>query len=278
MNTQILDGKALAAELRQKIKKQIAAEELKPGLAVVLVGEDEPSKLYVNLKRKACEEVDITFSLYHLPATVSQADVLKVIDWLNQDEQIDAVLVQLPLPQQFNEEEIIAAIAETKEVDGFNKKNLARLAVGQELIIPGLVNGIVELIQASHEDLTDKVAAIVARSEEFKQAVGAVLAREKVKTIFAHPADQDLLGVLSEADIIISAVGQPNFIKGEMIKTGAIIIDVGITKQDKKVLGDVAADCWKKAGYISPVPGGVGPLTVAGLLENVYVLASRHAK
>ncbi|MFA6428831.1 MAG: bifunctional 5,10-methylenetetrahydrofolate dehydrogenase/5,10-methenyltetrahydrofolate cyclohydrolase [Candidatus Buchananbacteria bacterium] len=268
----ILDGKLLAEKIRQELKQKIALLPTPPGLAAILVGDDEASKLYIKLKAKACEEVGILFCPYLLPATTTAKEVINVIQWLNQDYQINGILVQLPLPGSLDEEKIINEIVPIKEVDGFGKKNLIVLKKDQEIIVPGLAAAINDLIIASGESVVGYQALIVAKSKEFVQAVTKILTRQSIIVHSILPSDKRISQVMLTADIIITAVGKKNFIKPSMIKPGVIIIDVGIIKKGKAVFGDVAGGCWQKAGFISPVPGGVGPLTVANLLVNTYQL------
>ena len=212
------------------------------------------------------------FCTYLFPREVEEKVILETIHWLNDDQQINAILVQLPLPANFSEEKIVGAITPAKEVDGFGPNNLVKLKNHQEIIIPGVLASVLDLIKATGQPLGGKTALIVAKSQEFCESLQEILQREGLQARFVSPTTTTTKTLLKISDLVVVAVGQKNFLKAETIKPGVIIIDVGINKVGKKVYGDVAKSCWQKAGFISPVPGGVGPLTVAHLLQNVYQL------
>lgn len=266
---QIIDGKALADTIRQETAAQIAKLGIVPGLAAILVGHDAASELYVSLKAKAAKEVGIMFSLYRFPNNASEAEILEAINWLNQDKNIDGILVQLPLPAHLDENKIIQAIDPKKDADGFH---------GKDYVIPGLANGILQLLLSTKENLKDKQALIIARSVEFTGSLSYILQEFGIANKTISPDDNDVKTQTQEADIIIIAAGKPQWIKKEDIKSGAIIIDVGTNRlSDNSVVGDVDfADCLEKASWITPVPGGVGPMTVAMLLKNTVSLSSRY--
>ncbi|MDP1709541.1 MAG: bifunctional 5,10-methylenetetrahydrofolate dehydrogenase/5,10-methenyltetrahydrofolate cyclohydrolase [Candidatus Komeilibacteria bacterium] len=263
----IIDGRALAENIKQETAAQIAKLDINPGLAVILVGNDAASELYVALKAKAAKQVGIIFSLYRFEAEASAKEILDTINWLNKDPEIDAILVQLPLPDHLNTEQIISAIDPAKDVDGFH--------LGQSYIIPGLVSGIVQLLTSTGANLEGKLAAIIARSREFTGTMEYILGEFGVSANILNPDDVDVLQQLPEADIIIVAAGKPQWIKSNNIKPGAIIIDVGTNRlNDNTVVGDVDfKDCAPVASWITPVPGGVGPMTVAMLLKNTVALS-----
>jgi len=271
---QIIDGRALAENIKQETTAQIAKLDLSPGLAVILVGDDAASELYVALKAKAAKQVGIIFSLYRFKAEASAKEILDTINWLNKDSEIDAILVQLPLPDHLNTEQIISAIDPAKDVDGFHPENIKNLTAGKSYIIPGLESGIVQLLAATGANLEGKLAAIIARSREFTGTMEYILGEFGVSANILNPDDVDVLKHLPAADIIIVAAGKPQWIKNNNIKPGAIIIDVGTNRlNDNTVVGDVDfKDCAARASWITPVPGGVGPMTVALLLKNTVAL------
>ena len=265
----IINGKTLAKEICQETKEQIKKLGITPGLAAILVGHDPASELYVKLKAKAAKAVGVVFHLYRFPDNITEAELLEAIAWLNQDKDIDGILVQLPLPGQLDENKIIQAIAAKKDADGFH---------GKDYIIPGLANGILQLLASTNENLKSKQALIVARSPEFTGSISHLLREFGIANSIASPDDNDIKTKTQGADILIVAAGMPNWIKKEDIKPGAIIIDVGTNRlADGTVVGDVDfADCADKASWITPVPGGVGPMTVAMLLKNTVALAILH--
>lgn len=280
MTTQFLDGKAIAATIRDETRSQIEKLSLRPGLAVILVGNDPASERYVSLKRRAGREVGIMVSVYRFERDASEHTILETINWLNSDDEIHAILVQLPLPAHLNEQTIVGAVSPEKDVDGFHPENIKKLLRGNAALTPGLHLGIMQLLAATGETLAGKRAAIVAKSPEFTGTLSYILSAFGVANDVARPDDPRAHGVMRSADIIIVAAGKTQFVTGDDIKTGAIIIDVGTTLlPDGTVVGDVdAASCSGKAAWISPVPGGVGPMTVAMLLKNTVLLASRDAR
>lgn len=274
-HAQIIDGRALAENIQQETAAQIAKLGVSPGLAVILVGNDSASELYVALKAKAAKQVGIIFSLYRFEAEASEREIMDTIAWLNQDAEINAILVQLPLPEHLNENQIIAAIDPTKDVDGFHPENIKNLITGKSYIIPGLASGIMQLLGATNENLTGKQAAIIARSQEFASTLAYILGEFEITANILNPDIPGIKKQLPGADIIIVAAGKPQWLKGNDIKPRAIIIDVGTNRlSENTVVGDVDFnDCSQKAGWITPVPGGVGPMTVAVLLKNTVALA-----
>lgn len=276
----IIDGRALAENIKLETTGQIAKLDLSPGLAVILVGNDAASELYVALKAKAAKQVGIIFSLYRFKAEASVKEILDTISWLNKDSEINAILVQLPLPEHLDESRIIRAIDPKKDVDGFHPENIKSLTVGKSYIIPGLENGIVQLLAATGANLDGQQAAIIARSREFTSTLEYILGEFGVSANILNPDEADVLKQLPKADIIIVAAGKPQWIKGNDIKPGAIIIDVGTNRlNDNTVVGDADfEDCSQSASWITPVPGGVGPMTVALLLKNTLALAIAQNK
>jgi len=268
----IIDGKIIAQQIKNKIKAQVEKMKKKPGLAAILIGDDKASRQYVRLKKQACEYTEINFHRYHFQGDYAEDEIIKAIEFLNQDENIDGILVQLPLPEKFDENKIISAIDPKKDVDGFHPENLQKLKQGKPEIISPAALGIIELIKATEQPLENKNIVIICNSKIFSEPLVYLLEKNNnVKTIAS--THKDLEQIAQTADILIVAIGKPEFIKKDCVKKGAIIIDVGINKLNDETVGDVDFfDVSEKAGFITPVPGGVGPMTVAMLLENVLKL------
>jgi methylenetetrahydrofolate dehydrogenase (NADP+)/methenyltetrahydrofolate cyclohydrolase len=266
----ILDGKSLATTIREKVKDRVVSLATKPGLAIILVGNDPASHVYVNLKQKACEEVGIHFEKFSYEETVSELELTEQIKTLNERKDIHGILVQLPLPTQ-NADQVISAIDPKKDVDGFHPLNLEALRQGKPTIAPAVALGILKLIDKALEnrDRTNLRATIIS-SDFFAEPLQLLLREQHIVSHVAHPEDETFLEQTSSSDILIVALGVPNTIRAFMIKPGAILIDVGTTKVDGKIVGDVDKESVEPiAGALSPVPGGVGPMTVAMLLLNV---------
>lgn len=277
MPAKIIDGKKLAENITNEVKKEISALDFTPGLAVFLIGSDPASRLYVKLKEKACKKVGIDFHKYFCEDDACEADILEAIEFLNSDDEINAILVQLPLPEDFDENKIIQRLHTNKDVDGFHPETLQKYLEDKDDFIPGLSEGILRLIESTGEALPQKKALIIANSVVFSRPLEKLLKEKGVKSETASPDDRELAQKSASADILIVAVGRPNFITADMVKEGAIVIDVGTTMVKGKTIGDVNFEEVKnKAGHITPVPGGVGPVTVAMLLENVVKLAKRQ--
>lgn len=274
----IIDGRALARQIRHEVKAQIIKLKLHPGLAVILVGENPASRLYVALKQKAAHEAGIIFSLYKFSATAPEAEILETINWLNADKEINAIIVQLPLPAHLDEQKIISAISPAKDVDGFHPENRKKLLANEVGIIPGLDLGILQLIQSTGQDMTGKQALIIARSPEFTSTLSHLLNQFSITNTIISPDNNTWPASVPGADIVITAIGAPRVITGDMLKPGAIVIDVGTNHIDANtVVGDVDWDsCAKVASWITPVPGGIGPMTVAMLLKNTVALTRMY--
>ena len=270
----IIDGKKIAEQIKQEIQADILARNLHPNLAVILVGDDPASHLYVKMKEAACQQVGIGLHKYFLPANVSAQKLKATIDFLNQDREIDAVLVQLPLPPQFDEDDIVNRVDPAKDVDGFHKSNIKLLLDGKPRLIPGLVLAVLKLLQATNEDFSAKKALIIAHSPVFTIPLRAMLQPLCSQVNLIDPQAAALEKLTAQADIIITAVGKTNFITAPMVKPQAIIIDIGINKTaEGKTCGDVDfLNVLDKVSHITPVPGGVGPMTVAMLLFNTVIL------
>ncbi|NLW07099.1 MAG: bifunctional methylenetetrahydrofolate dehydrogenase/methenyltetrahydrofolate cyclohydrolase FolD [Clostridia bacterium] len=280
MAAQILDGKKIAAEVRAEVKEEVAqlkAQGINPGLAVVLVGEDPASKVYVRNKERACEEVGIYSAAHYLPENTSQTELLALIAELNQDKRIHGILVQLPLPKHIDEKVVINAIAGEKDVDGFGPANVGNLVIGDKCFYPCTPYGCMVLLEKAGIDPRGKRAVVVGRSNIVGKPLALMLLARHATVTVCHSRTRDLAAECRQADILVAAVGKPEIITGDMIKEGAIVIDVGINRvADKKLVGDVHFEsAAAKASWITPVPGGVGPMTIAMLLKNTVEAARR---
>lgn len=274
MSAQIIDGKTIAQQVRvevaKKVKQRIAQGKRAPGLAVVLVGSDAASQIYVNSKRKACEEVGFMSRAYDLPVTTSEEQLLDLIKQLNADREVDGILVQLPLPEGIDKVKVLESIAADKDVDGFHPYNIGRLCQRAPLLRPCTPRGIITLLERYQIKTSGLEAVIVGASNIVGRPMALELLLAGCTTTVTHRFTQDLRRHVEQADLLVVAVGKANFIPGDWIKPGAIVIDVGINRlADGSVTGDVDfAGAVKRAAYITPVPGGVGPMTVATLIEN----------
>jgi len=283
MSAQRIDGKAFALGLRERVGIAAASFRAKtgraPGLAVVLVGEDPASQVYVRAKGKATVEAGMESFEHKRDAAISQEELLALVDDLNRDERVDGILVQLPLPPHIDEAAVIAAIDPDKDVDGFHLINVGRLATGAPGLVPCTPLGCLQLLRDELGDLSGRDAVVVGRSNIVGKPMAALLVRESCTVTIAHSRTRDLPGLIGRSDIVIAAIGRPRFIKGEWLKPGATVIDVGVNRlEDKKLAGDVDfATAVEVAGAITPVPGGVGPMTIAMLMRNTLVAAHRRA-
>jgi len=274
MTAQLIDGKAIAASLRQQIAQRVAERRQQglraPGLAVILVGSDPASQVYVSHKRKDCEEVGFLSQAYDLPANTEQAELMALIDRLNEDPAIDGILVQLPLPAHLDASLLLERIRPDKDVDGFHPYNIGRLAQRMPLLRPCTPKGIMTLLQSTGADLYGMHAVVVGASNIVGRPMAMELLLAGCTVTVTHRFTKDLPMHVGQADIVVVAAGKTGLVKGEWIKEGAIVIDVGINRQDDgKLIGDVVYEtALPRAGWITPVPGGVGPMTRACLLEN----------
>jgi methylenetetrahydrofolate dehydrogenase (NADP+)/methenyltetrahydrofolate cyclohydrolase len=278
---EIIDGKAIAAKIRGELTEevqQLGAEGIKPGLAVVLVGEDPASKVYVSMKEKACRDVGIFSDEYKLHEETSEADLLTLIDRLNNDPRIHGILVQLPLPKHINTEKVLEAISPKKDVDGFHPYNVGRLVVGKPLFQPCTPYGVMVMLKETGVELAGKDVVVVGRSNIVGKPVAFMCLQQHATVTICHSRTRDLAARVGMADVLIAAVGQPEMIKGEWIKEGAVVIDVGVNRVgEKKLVGDVEfAAASARASAITPVPGGVGPMTITMLLCNTVESAKRQ--
>ena len=277
MHTERIDGKNVARRITEDAIRERNRLGITPSLAVVLVGDDPASHLYVRLKERACREAGIDFEKFLFRADAPEETVLRTIAQLNARVDIDAILVQLPLPATLRTDRVIEAIDPAKDVDGFHPQNVAALLAGTPRIVPGLAAGIMTLIRSTGVSLETKSALIVANSVAFFQPVEAVLRQAGCVSSFAKPDDSELATKSRAADILIVAIGRAGFIKGSMLRQGAIVIDVGTNRTENRIVGDVdAASTEGVAGYLTPVPGGVGPVTVAMLLSNIVALCKQR--
>jgi methylenetetrahydrofolate dehydrogenase (NADP+)/methenyltetrahydrofolate cyclohydrolase len=266
----IINGRSIAGKIRYNLKNKIAKLKKKPGLAIIMVGKNHASEVYVRLKEKAAREIGMNFRKYLLPANIKLIQLIKLIERLNRDKKINGIVVQFPLPKHLDEDRIVEAINPKKDVDGFHPANVALLEKGRPTIIPGVLAGILRLLVSTKVSLKNKRAVILSNARVFAEPLAFLLEQKRLKTKIIYPPFHGIKKSLRLADIVISAVGRPHLINGQMIKDGAILIDVGFSRVGGKVAGDFDfASCAKKAGYITPVPGGVGPMTVAMLLFNV---------
>lgn len=279
----IIDGKAIAANVRADVARDVARLKTKhgfvPGLAVVLVGEDPASKVYVKNKAEQTVETGMQSFEHKLPAETSQADLLALVEKLNKDPAVNGILVQLPLPKHINSELVLNAIDPDKDVDGFHPVNVGRLWIGARSLVPCTPTGSLILAKTVAPSLSGMDAVVIGRSNIVGKPMASLLLAQSCTVTVAHSKTKDLPGVVRRADLVVAAVGIPEFVKGDWIKPGAIVIDVGINRVPKgdgktKLVGDCEYDsCAKAAGAITPVPGGVGPMTIACLLKNTVEAA-----
>ena len=276
---QIIDGKKLAEIIKDDLIKKIVKLGARPNLAIILVGKRQDSSLYVNLKEKEAKKVGIDTHLYRCPENITEQEILDIIEHLNKDELIDAILLQLPLPENLNTDKIIKAINPNKDVDGFHPENLKKLlsTCDHKKFMPPVFEVVLEMLKSINYELKNKQVCIVSNSNIFGKSLAKVLECKQAKVEVIHGDDKNLKNKTSKADILITAVGKPEFIKKDMVKKDAVVIDVGITKEGKKVYGDVDfKDVKNKVGFIAPVPGGVGPMTIAMAFKNTLELYKRR--
>ncbi len=271
MTAQIIDGKAISAQIRRQIADDIAVSKAKVKLAVVSAGDNAASQVYIRNKKNAAEQVGIACDIYQFDASVSEQELSDLILRLNQDVDVNGIIVQLPLPSHLNENKITALIAADKDVDAFGPNSVAHLWLGDQKWASATPQGVVYMLHTIFSDLSGKHAVIIGRSNIVGKPLAALLLQEDCTVTLTHSKTIDIQAVCKTADILIAACGCPQLVKKDWVKSGAVIIDVGITRVEGKLLGDVDfADVADTASYISPVPGGVGPMTVAMLLRNTY--------
>ena len=275
---QIIDGKAVSATVKEQVRKE--AEVLKQkgieiGLAVVIVGDNPASRVYVNNKKKACAEVGFTSYEYALPEETTEAELLELVEKLNSDDKVNGILVQLPLPKQINENAIINAIRPDKDVDAFHPENVGHIMIGDFSFLPCTPAGVMELIAETGVDVCGKNCVVIGRSNIVGKPMAMLLLHKNGTVTICHSRTKNLSEICSQADILVAAVGKAGFVTPDMVKEGAVVIDVGMNRNSEgKLCGDVDyAACFDKAGYITPVPGGVGPMTIAMLMRNTLTAA-----
>ena len=286
----LLDGKKLSETIKQEIaeevKKLTDSSQLPPGLAVIIVGNNPASKVYVNSKKKACAATGVFSLEVALDENITQEKLLEEINKLNNDDRINGILLQLPLPKHLDEHAALEAIKPEKDVDGFHPINVGKLYIGLDTFIPCTPKGIMELLKRNNVSIAGKNAVVIGRSNIVGKPIAALLMKENATTTIAHSKTQNLPELVKNADIVVSAIGKAKFVKGDWIKDGAVVIDVGINSVEDpsspkgfKLVGDVDfEEAEKKASYITPVPGGVGPMTIAMLLSNTLKARKSNCK
>lgn len=275
----IIDGKLVAQEVKAKVSKKVKELQkngITPGLAVIIIGNNQASRIYVNNKKKACAEVSIYSKEYALPDTTSQKELIELISKLNNDDSINGILVQLPLPNHINEKAVIEAIDPLKDVDAFHEINVGKIMIGEYDLLPCTPAGIIELLNSQNIEIEGKHCVVVGRSNIVGKPMAMLLLHRNGTVTICHSKTKNLKEICKNADILIAAVGKAKFITSDMVKKGAVVIDVGMNKDENgKLCGDVDFDNVKKiASYITPVPGGVGPMTIAMLMKNTVAAAS----
>ena len=274
----IIDGKALAAEIRVELKEKIEKMNRKPGLAVVIVGEDPASQIYVRNKIKACAELGIRSYSYELPESTSQTELENLLDKLAVDNDVDGILLQMPLPKKFDEDAAVLHIPVEKDVDGFTAKNLGLLLQHKEKIVACTPLGVMKMLEKYGIDPTGKRAVVLGRSETVGKPMAMLLLNANATVTVCHSRTQNYKEICKEADILVASVGKAKFVTADMVKDGAVVIDIGINRDENgKLCGDVDFENVKeKASYITPVPGGVGPMTITMLMYNTYLTACKE--
>ncbi len=275
----IIDGKLVAQEVKAKVSKKVKELQengITPGLAVIIIGNNPASRIYVNNKKKACAEVSIYSKEYTLPDTTSQKELIELISKLNNDDSINGILVQLPLPNHINEKAVIEAIDPLKDVDAFHEINVGKIMIGEYDLLPCTPAGIIELLNSQNIEIEGKHCVVVGRSNIVGKPMAMLLLHRNGTVTICHSKTKNLKEICKNADILIAAVGKAKFITSDMVKKGAVVIDVGMNKdENSKLCGDVDFDNVEKiASYITPVPGGVGPMTIAMLMKNTVTAAS----
>ncbi len=276
----IIDGKAVSAAVKEQVRSEIERDKIKAGLAVIIVGNDPASRVYVNNKKKACEFCGIQSFEYALPEETSIEQLLELIDTLNKDANVNGILVQLPLPKQLDEKEVIARISPEKDVDAFHEINVGKIMIGNYSFLPCTPSGCMDLIHSTGVEVSGKECVVIGRSNIVGKPMAMLLLHENGTVTVCHSKTKNIAEVCRRADILVAAVGKPNFVTADMVKEGAVVIDVGINRLDNgKLCGDVKFDeVSEKAGWITPVPGGVGPMTIATLMKNTLTAAKLQQK
>lgn len=278
---QLISGKEVSAKVKAEVREEteaLAKKGIKPGLAVVIVGNDPASRVYVNSKKKACEEVGFSSFEYALPEETTQEELLELVEKLNNDDKVNGILCQLPLPKQIDENAVINAIKPEKDVDAFHPFNVGKIMIGDFAFLPCTPAGVMELIDSTGVDIAGKSCVVIGRSNIVGKPMAMLLLHRSGTVTICHSKTQNLAEICRGADILVAAVGRANFVTADMVKEGAIVIDVGMNRLDNgKLCGDVEFEgVEKKASYITPVPGGVGPMTIAMLMKNTLTAAKMH--
>ncbi|MBP1591633.1 MAG: bifunctional methylenetetrahydrofolate dehydrogenase/methenyltetrahydrofolate cyclohydrolase FolD [Oscillospiraceae bacterium] len=274
----IISGKEVSAKVKSEVREktlELKNKGIEIGLAVVIVGDDPASRVYVNNKKKACEEVGFNSYEYALPAETTEEELLALVDKLNKDDKVNGILVQLPVPKHINETAVINAISPDKDVDAFHPVNVGKIMIGDYAFLPCTPAGVMELIDSTGVDIAGKSCVVIGRSNIVGKPMSMLLLHRSGTVTICHSKTKNLKEICANADILVAAVGRPNFVTGDMVKAGAVVIDVGINRMDDgKLCGDVNyAEAEKKAAFITPVPGGVGPMTIAMLMKNTLTSA-----
>ncbi len=274
----VIDGKAISAKVKSEVRQEteaLKAKGISIGLAVVIVGDNPASRVYVNNKKKACAEVGFESFEYALPEETTQEELLALVDKLNKDDTVNGILVQLPLPKQIDEKAVINAILPEKDVDAFHPVNVGKIMIGDFAFLPCTPAGVMELIASTGVEISGKECVVIGRSNIVGKPMAMLLLHKNGTVTICHSKTKNLAEVCSRADILVAAVGRANFVTPDMVKEGAVVIDVGMNRlENGKLCGDVDyAACFEKAGYITPVPGGVGPMTIAMLMKNTLTSA-----
>lgn len=277
----LISGKEVSAKVKDEVREETAElvkKGIKPGLAVVIVGNDPASRVYVNSKKKACEEVGFSSFEYALPEETTQEELLELVEKLNNDDSVDGILCQLPLPKQIDENAVINAIRPDKDVDAFHPFNVGKIMIGDFAFLPCTPAGVMELIDSTGVDISGKSCVVIGRSNIVGKPMSMLLLHRNGTVTICHSRTKNLAEICRNADILVAAVGKANFVTADMVKDGAIVIDVGMNRlENGKLCGDVDFEnVEKKAGYITPVPGGVGPMTIAMLMKNTLTAAKMH--
>ena len=280
VTAQLISGKQISEEIREGLRKeveQLLSQGLTPGLAVVLVGEDPASQVYVRNKEKACQDLGFYSEVHRLPASTSEEDLLALVDKLNQQDSIHGILVQLPLPNHIHEKSVIDAISVKKDVDGFHPVNVGNLMIGDDSLLPCTPAGVIELIKRAGVEISGKHAVVIGRSNIVGKPVSLLLQRENATVTMCHSRTANMKELTKQADILVVAIGRANFVDASFVKPGAVVIDVGMNRLDNgKLAGDVDFESVKEiSGPITPVPGGVGPMTITMLMMNTVLAAKR---
>ncbi|MDQ6802429.1 MAG: bifunctional methylenetetrahydrofolate dehydrogenase/methenyltetrahydrofolate cyclohydrolase FolD [Acidobacteriota bacterium] len=279
MPAAIIDGKKIASGVEQEVREALGKLPFKPGLVAVRVGNDPASEVYVRNKSKKAKELGLAGAELVFDGMMREHDLLAEIDTLNSDNNVDGILVQLPLPRQIDSKKIIDAIDPAKDVDGFHPINVGLLHLGRPALVPCTPAGVMRLIASTGLEVAGKRAVVIGRSDIVGKPVAALLLRENATVTVCHSRTRDLPSVVREADIVVAAIGKPRFVSAEMVKRGAIVIDVGINRVDGKLAGDVDFERVREvASWITPVPGGVGPMTIAMLMKNTVTAAERRRR